>query len=190
MKGSYDLWGQSLEHLKNLEQGINIKKSEITESHEIASKLLGWEHIYLHLSEKCGGDKALHAANEDLFDKIQEILFILQENDLQELAIEKEEEHIKNSLRDGIQHKDWRATKKVLIKQSKAQKRSVRLDKGTLAMLMKRFTDLHKIINNVEGPSSKKGVAHVYLLRIDMVFRTYVKVFRDLFQKEKLLIKR
>lgn len=204
MTAEYEMEESADIAISQLREFIDTELQLVNEEHDIRSKLLEWDYVIGHLSERIPeGMVHLHDFNKKVSDKLLEIREFVESGDLKHLHIEKEEEQILKQLREDVEHRDWRAVKKDIDLETEEVKRISRLEREELKELHSKFIDLmklmkrSKLISAIEEdltiPKEKEKyekLEEYYFLQIYKFARAYERIFRHLWRKESILARK
>lgn len=183
---------------------IDIETQFVKTEHEFLAKLSCAEHIIAHLDERIPAEmKHLHKLNDDIAHRIKKIIDLIEKFENKELRIEKEETDILNKLKQDFNHKDWKAVKNDIKKEEDDERQVLRLETKELKKIHSQFEKLTKLIktsNLVESvnkdESSLKNkneferLEEYYFLQIYKFCQFYESLFRNLLNKEQLIVKK
>lgn len=204
MSAEYEMEELADMAVSQLRESIITESQLVEEEHEFLSKLLEWDYVILHLSERIPEEmKDLHKLNGNISDKLLEIRKLVESGELEHLHIEKEEEQILRQLKKDVEHRDWRAVKKDINKETKEVKRVRKLDKKELKKLHSKFIDLMRLMKkdnlisaieeDLTVPKEREKyekLEEYYFLQIYKFIRAYERIFRHLWRKESMLARK
>lgn len=186
-----------------LEASIDTEKQLVTEEHEFMDKLLAWENMILHLDERWSEGTIFYKINSEIAEKLSQLIKVMEEGQLKDLKLEKEETALRDKLSADVKHRDWKAIKHDIKQEHKSAKKGVRLNKHELKYLNSTFYKLTKLIkrrwlptaekmkkyNNKEDFESAK-LEEYYLIKIYKFLSAYEEIFRQLWEKEENIHKK
>jgi len=182
---------------------IDTENHFLSAEHHFKDAIASWQAILAHLVEdgRISDEEAhLYELSADVSEKIVEIEALVREGELRDLRLKKEEEEVLKKVEADAKHRDWRAVKGEIEQETRIEKEVLRLQAAELHKLREIFTELRKIIREGLKPAKKeidatagkefeklKKSANYYFLQIYATVKSYSKVFRHLWKKEKAL---
>lgn len=183
------------EILNEFKAFIDTEKLFIRKEHELKERLLSLEVVVGHLDENIPlENKVEQALNDRIGSELQKTISLIEAYEIKDLHLEKEEEKLKALIKEGLEHKDWRAVRKYAEIEKKEEKRVLRLESHELRELYSKFHGLMKLIKeDLSHPENKDKHTEdtkPYFVQLYKIMCAYEKIFRDLERKERLLYKR
>lgn len=168
--------------VQELQSVLDIENQAAIEEHKIIDSFNAWEHIFAHIDEKLQEDDTVHETLADVQLKLTEARTIIEEGDIRNLSLRKEEREILKKLKEDIAHKDWRAVKQEMGEEKELEEVSIRAEAAELKQL-------HSLI--IEMQRSLKEIAEKdeYIKQIYESIKAYERIFRKLWEKERLFLK-
>ena len=187
--------------IKQLRSFIDTEKQLITHEHELMDKLLSWDYIILHLDERCAEGSRLHILNTEIVEQLIDIRVVVGTEKISDLQFKKEERLLLEHLETDLEHRDWRAVKMDINLELDVERETVRLHDKELNILHQKFEKLMHFIRKHINPSQEQIIEmnkkrdferleDYYLLQIYKFVHAYERIFKHLFVKESLILKR
>ncbi len=183
---------------------IDTEQQSIEQEHALIDKLHTWTYVIEHLDERIPANREdLHELSGRISEKLVEIRDLVESDMLKDLSIEKEEKLLLGKLREDVKHREWKAVKKDIKSDKRKQKKTLRLEKKELKQLHSLFIDLMKIMKRSKliksldkSLTSEKTIddykaqEEYYFIQIYKFARAYERIFRQLWEKELLLVEK
>lgn len=183
---------------------IDIESQLVNEEHNLHFKIDSAGHILAHLDERIPELATnLHDLNRRILIDLEELRDLIESENMRDLRIVGEESKIKDKLENDVKHKDWKAVRTLVDKETKEEKEALRLEERELKDLHYRFISLMKLMKRSKLVKAVEDYLTVlkdkdefvkleeyYFLQIYRFLRFYEKVFRDLWEKELILAKK
>jgi len=190
--------------VEELREFIDTENQCIIEEHKLEDLVIGWDYIIGHLDERIPHKaKNMHKINADIGGMLYDIKDLLKKGQVRGLKFEKEEEGLLHELQEDVKHRDWKAVKYVLKIVKEMEEHVGRLQIHELKDLHAKFRQLMKIMNESKhilaieedlfAPLEKEQFAKLeqyYFTGIYKFIGSYERIFRDLWRKENILLKK
>ena len=195
----YDTEEQADMAIAGLRDFIDTEQQLVQEAHDLHTKLLAWDPIVLHLDEIIPGDRAeLNQLTSEMSDKLMEIRDLVESGKLQGLKIMREEEQVLERLQADVKHRNWRAVREEVGSEAEREKRFRRLEEEELKELHALFIDLMELMKRSQHLAiadhalltekrEHEQVEEYYFLQIYKFVKAYERIFRHLWEKERML---
>lgn len=190
--------------IEELRAFINTENQLVIEEHALIDKLQSWDYIIAHLDERLPTNLThLYKLNVAISEGLIEIRGLIETGILKGLRIEKEEEHLLQKLKKDVKHRNWRAVKEEEALEGQGEKKAIRLKKHELKKLHSKISKLAKLMKSsrlkkvlekdLTSPKQKEeyeNIEEYYFTEIYKFLRAYEEIFRHLWEKELVLIKK
>jgi len=172
-----------------MHQYIDTESKFVTEEHTLLTKIEDLDYIFGHIDSSFPQENTeIHDLNGKIVDKMQAMKAFIRDNRLHNLRILKELQDRTEKLHKDVLHRDWRAAKDEIDKESKVIKEGLSLELHELKGLHSFFKDIKKLMSDV--PKTKEGKTEMYYLyQVKVFVHAYEQILRHLHDKEVLLAK-
>lgn len=201
MADEYEFWEFADMAVEELRSFIDTEEQLVKEEHKLIDKLYSWDYVFQHLDEMLAEDSGLHKLNYSLIEKLTDIREIIESGEIHDLAILQEEKSLLQHLEKDIEHRQWKAIKLDISEEETLEKKEIRLQKHELKQLHSMFIGIMRLIKSKLTPALKhlavpnekqkfKRAEEYYLLQIYKFARAYERIFRHLWRKERILLRK
>lgn len=193
--------------IDELRSFIDTENHFLSAEHHFKDVIASWEAILAHIVQdgRIPGEEAhLYEMSAAVSEMIVEIEAIIREGELKDLRFKDEGKEVLKKVEADAKHRNWRAVKGEIDQEKQIEKEVLRLETEELQSLREIFTELRRIIREgIEFSHShlkdlhredakerfeKLGkAATYYFLQIYAATKSYSKIFRHLWKKEKSL---
>jgi hypothetical protein len=173
---------------------VQIEEGRVEADHELYVKLQAIDAIWTHLNQNMPPELGhVHTLNRIIYDAILDIRAYLEESELVDISILKENRETVKKLCGDIAHKDWQATKLDVNTKTThilVEKEHLRVLHHKIKTLLKNMNE-DTLMNALKADVTSKKDRHSYaqdenyfFVEIYKFIRTYEYIFRHLWKKE------
>jgi len=151
---------------------LDFSKLFIKKEHDFYAQLQALGYVKFHLDSS--SDDSVLTLADNIQMKLLEAIAIVEEHELQELHLIREEEHIIRKLK---KHIDFRAVRKL----QDDEKEIIRLEIEELQKIHEIFVELVALFKKEHLESEMKH----YVVHLYKIFKSYENVFNKILKKEQ-----
>jgi len=171
---------QTQEHadraVAEIQQFIDTENQGLKQEHFLQDRLESLAYIINHIDESLSEGSPLIELNTKIDKIVNQVRDATQSFLLKGTRFVREEEEVKNKLREDTQHRDWKAVRKDLGKEEHDQEKSVRVHLHELRYFRIKFIRLRSLMKQVRALDTQDQVLHYYT-QLYNLFHSYQTIF-------------
>ena len=173
--------------VQEIEGFIDTESQFIKAEHRLLSSLLSIDYIFAHLDEIIPDEHPkLHEVMAEISNILAEIKNLIESDESRDLKFEQEEKKLLDIFEYDLQHKNWRAVRRIKDAEEKLEIDAVRLREEELKQFHSIFENIKKLISKINLDEVDEKIRH-YLKKLIKILRAYERIFWHLLRKEIIL---
>ena len=183
--------------INNVTEFINYEQQFIKKEHELFAQLINLDQVIVHLVEGLITDDNLHNLTFRMSARLRYLKDMITSFANNDVRLEKEEEAILRQLKVDRERKKWKAVRLDVQSEEKAEQAVIKLELDEIRKIHDIFLEIMKLMKrskllalDEDMTKEKKDYANkidYYFNQIYKFIRTYERIFRHLWKKEKQL---
>ncbi len=195
MEENLQEWADSA--LENIRSFINHEQQFIKKEHSFANQVHALDQPFHYLFNEVFSDKKLQALINEVLDLLRDLKNWVDTSEINDVRLIKEEQNILQQMKVDKERKKWKVVKDEVKSEEKAEEAVLNLELHEIRKIHDIFLEIMKLMKrskllalDEDMTKEKKDYANkidYYFNQIYKFIRTYERIFRHLWKKEKQL---